>query len=96
MATQTINISLPEELVSQVDKAAKSEFSNRSEYIRQAVVRKLKADRSSDQDWAILESLMEDAGASATERGYVTDDDFVRAVKEVRHAGLVGDANRQS
>ena len=84
MATQTINISLPEDLVSQVDKAAKSEYTNRSEYIRQAVVGKLKTQLSTEQDWAVLEAMMADAGSAASERGYVTDDDFVRAVKEVR------------
>jgi len=84
MPSQTINISLPAELVSQVDKMAKSEYTNRSEFIRQAVVKKLKSEQSLQQDWAVLETMMADAGTAATERGYVSDDDFVRAVKEVR------------
>jgi metal-responsive CopG/Arc/MetJ family transcriptional regulator len=88
VATQTINISLPEELVSQVDKMAKSEFTNRSEFIRQAVVRKLKATKSESEDWTILEAMMADAGTAASDRGYVRDDDFVRAVKEVRKESL--------
>lgn len=88
MPSQTINISLPEELVSQVDKVARAEYTNRSEYIRQAVVKKLKSEQSVQQDWAVLEAMMADAGAAAAERGYVTDDDFVRAVKEVRREYL--------
>ncbi len=88
MPSQTINISLPEELVSQVDKVARAEYTNRSEYIRQAVVKKLKSEQSVQQDWAVLEAMMADAGVAAAERGYVTDDDFVRAVKEVRREYL--------
>jgi metal-responsive CopG/Arc/MetJ family transcriptional regulator len=88
MPSQTINISLPEELVSQVDKVAKAEYTNRSEFIRQALVKKLKSEQSLQQDWAVLETMMADASVAAAERGYVTDDDFVRAVKEVRSEHL--------
>lgn len=45
MSTQTINISLPEELVKKIDNAAKAELASRSDYIRQALVGKLKADK---------------------------------------------------
>jgi len=37
MQTQTLNISLPTELVKKVDQVAKKEYRNRSEFIRQAV-----------------------------------------------------------
>ncbi len=37
MNTQTFNISLPRELVKKVDKVAKEEYRNRSEFIRQAL-----------------------------------------------------------
>ena len=37
MATQTLNIALPEELVKKVDEAAKREYKNRSELIREAL-----------------------------------------------------------
>ena len=37
MATQTLNIALPEELVKKVDEAAKKEYKNRSELIREAL-----------------------------------------------------------
>jgi Arc/MetJ-type ribon-helix-helix transcriptional regulator len=94
MPTQTVNISLPEELVSQIDKAAKGDYTNRSEYIRQAVVKKLKTEQTTQQDWAVLETMLSDAGVAAAERGYVTDDDFVRAVKEVRREQLSKQVDR--
>ena len=43
MATKIINISLPEELVKKIDKAAMNDYASRSDYIREAVVRKLRA-----------------------------------------------------
>ena len=90
MSTQTINISLPEELVKKIDRAAKEEFASRSDYIRQALVSKLRADKIRDEadDWQLLESLMEEAAEGAQKNGYMTDDDFVRAVKEIRREKL--------
>jgi Arc/MetJ-type ribon-helix-helix transcriptional regulator len=41
--TRTINISLPKELVSEMDKAARGEYATRSDYIRDSILRKLKA-----------------------------------------------------
>ncbi len=46
MATQTINLSLPEDLVKRVDKAAKRDYASRSEYIRQALASRLRAQDS--------------------------------------------------
>lgn len=84
MSTQTINISLPKELVQKIDSAAKAEFASRSDYIRQALVGKLRADKVQADDWDLLEALSEEIAQSATKENYKTDDDFVRAVKEVR------------
>jgi metal-responsive CopG/Arc/MetJ family transcriptional regulator len=88
MSTQTINISLPKELVQKVDSAAKAEFASRSDYIRQALVGKLRADRMQADDWDLLEVLSEEIAQSATKENYNTDDDFVRATKEVRAEAL--------
>ena len=90
MSTQTINISLPKELVKKIDRAAKKDFASRSDYIRQALVGKLRVDKTRDQadDWELLESLMNDAAEGAQRNGYTTNDDFVRAVKEVRREKL--------
>lgn len=88
MSTQTINISLPEDLVREIDKAAKVEFASRSDYIRQALVSKLRDDRAQQDDWDLLEALSAEIGENATKQGYKTDEDFVRAVKEVRQSRL--------
>ena len=37
MQTQTLNISLPKDLVKRIDSFAKKEYRNRSEFIREAV-----------------------------------------------------------
>lgn len=84
MSTQTINISLPKELVQKIDAAAKAEFASRSDYIRQALVGKLRADKVQSDDWDLLEALSVEIAQSAKQEGYETDDDFVRTVKEVR------------
>lgn len=86
--TQTINISLPKELIEQIDKLAKAHYASRSDYIRQALVGKLKKDQAEQQDWDVFNSLSAEITRKATEQGYTTDQDFVRAVKEVRQASL--------
>jgi len=88
MATQTINISLPKELVQKIDTAAKAEFASRSDYIRQALVGKLRADKTQADDWDLLEALSLEISQSAKKEGYKTGDDFVRAVKETRSSRL--------
>ena len=84
MPTQIVNISLPKELVQKIDRAAKDQYGSRSEYIRQAVVSRL---RTQDSDvWAELEAAADEISTKAEKAGYTTDEDFVRAVKEVRQA----------
>jgi metal-responsive CopG/Arc/MetJ family transcriptional regulator len=84
MSTQTINISLPKELVKKIDAAAKTEFASRSDYIRQALVSKLRADKVQNDDWDLLEALSAEIVLKAKAENLKSDDDFVRAVKEVR------------
>ena len=88
MSIQTINISLPKELVQRIDSAAKAEFASRSDYIRQALVGKLNADRTQRDDWELLEALSVEIEENAKAQGYKTSKDFVRAVKEVRSEQL--------
>ncbi len=95
MSTQTINISLPEDLVKEIDKAAKVEFASRSDYIRQALVSKLKTDKTQHNDWDLLEALSIEIAESASKRGYETSADSVRAVKEVRRDSLSKITNKQ-
>jgi len=86
MSVQTINISLPIDLVKQIDIAARSEFASRSDYIRQALVGKLRSEeaRGLAASWLELEALSEEIASNAEKRGLVNDEDFVRLVKEVR------------
>jgi metal-responsive CopG/Arc/MetJ family transcriptional regulator len=49
MSSKTINISLPEELLKKIDEVAKSEFSSRSDFIRDSLVRRLKHQRVVDE-----------------------------------------------
>ena len=84
MPTQTINISLPEDLVKKIDGAAKAEFASRSDYIRQALVSKLRADKAQSDDWDLLEALSAEITKNAKAENLVTDDDFTRVVKETR------------
>lgn len=88
MSTQTINISLPKELLEQVDLLAKVEFASRSDYIRQALVNKLREDRERQADWDLLEALSEEIGTAVGLQRYESDQDLVRAVKEVRASQL--------
>lgn len=88
MSTQTLNISLPEDLVKEIDKAASAEYASRSDYIRQALVSKLKADKAQQDDWDLLEALSLEITESAAKRGYKTASDSVRAVKEIRRDRL--------
>jgi len=94
MSTQTINISLPKELIKEIDNAAKSEYASRSDYIRQALVGKLKSDKSQSDDWDLLEALSLEIAKSANKEGYETDEDFVRTTKEVRRSKLAKTAKQ--
>lgn len=49
MNTQTFNISLPRELVKRTDRTAKKEYKNRSEFIREALIVRLKEKDEWDQ-----------------------------------------------
>ena len=46
MSTKTFNLSLPLELVKELDKRAKKDYSNRSEYIRRAVVNQMRTEEA--------------------------------------------------
>ena len=85
MSTQIINLSLPEELVRKIDRAAKTQFASRSEYIRQAVVSRLRI--QDDDVWAALAAGADEVRVSAERAGYKTDKDIARAAKEVREEG---------
>ncbi|HEY4160555.1 MAG TPA: ribbon-helix-helix domain-containing protein [Candidatus Saccharimonadales bacterium] len=82
MSTQLVNISLPKELVAKIDRAAKGQYASRSEYIRQAVVGRLRDEE--DEAWDRLIVLSDELSTEAERVGLVTDEDFVKAVKAAR------------
>lgn len=62
--SKIINISLPEELVNQIDKMAKSEYANRSDFIRETLVRRIKGQRIVDEwgdegQWEVVADFRE-------------------------------------
>jgi Arc/MetJ-type ribon-helix-helix transcriptional regulator len=82
MTSQIINISFPEELVKKIDAVAKANYVTRSEFIRQSVVNRLQL---KDNDvWDALAAGADKLRLKAKQSGYTSDDDFIRAVKEVR------------
>lgn len=86
MRSQTINISLPAALLGQLDKARQKSFASRSRFIQDAVISMLEAARfrEEDEDWQSLLAGADELAEIASQRGYTTDEDFVRLVKEVR------------
>lgn len=47
MKTQTINISLPRELVKKIDEQAKKDYATRSDYIRTALLNRVRLEEKS-------------------------------------------------
>ena len=60
MNTQTLNISLPRDLVKKVDHLAKKEYRNRSELIRQALRKYLEEKIEWEQIFKVGEKAMKD------------------------------------
>ena len=67
MATKVINISLPEELLKQIDEAAAKENRGRSEFLRESARKQI-----SDQRWRALQAY---GMMRARELGIRTEDD---------------------
>ena len=78
MQSQTLNIALPKELVKKVDQAAKKEYKNRSELIREALRVYLK----DLEEWEQLFRAGRKAGKKA---GIKSEADVDRIVYEYRH-----------
>ena len=77
MQSQTLNISLPKELVKKTDEAAKKVFKNRSEYIRDALVNQLK----DESDW---NGIFEWGSKIGEEMGIKSEEDAYKLVEEYR------------
>lgn len=78
MNTQTLNISLPSDLVKKVDQVAKKEYWNRSELICEAL-RVYLADKS---EWEKIYTLGEKV---MKEMGIISEDDINKIVYKYRH-----------
>lgn len=94
MSTQIINISFPEELVKKIDSAAKANYATRSEFIRQSVVSRLHS--NDDVVWDALEAGADEVRTRAEIAGYKSDDDYARAVKELRQTKKKSLCNHES
>ena len=66
MASQAFNISLPKELVEQIDEQARRDFSSRSEYIRRAVVKQLRTEQA-------LATVLDRANERGRQLGYASE-----------------------
>jgi CopG family transcriptional regulator/antitoxin EndoAI len=78
MQTQTLNISLPKDLVQKVDEAAKKEYRNRSEFIREA----LRVYLNDKQEWQEIFA----AGEKAMKKmGIKSEKEVNDIVYEYRH-----------
>ncbi len=70
MAAQTFNISLPQELVQQIDAQAQREFASRSEYIRRAVVKQLRVEQDVQQILDRANARGRDTGIASEQQVY--------------------------
>lgn len=78
MNTQTFNIALPKDLVKRVDQAAKNEYRNRSELIREA----LRVYLTDKKDWYDLLDYGKKVGKKM---GIKSEEDVNKIVYEFRH-----------
>ena len=78
MQTQTLNISLPKELVKKVDERAQKEYRNRSELIREALRMYLK----DIMEW---DEIFEYGKKVGKEMGIKSEEDVNKIVYEFRH-----------
>lgn len=83
MRVKAFNIALPKDLVEKIDKAAKKEYRNRSELIRQAVWVYLK-DR---EEW---EKLFDYGKRIGKKMGIKSEEDVNRIVYQYRHGRKSG------
>lgn len=77
MKVKTINISLPEQLLSKIDRKAKEEYRNRSELLKEAAVFYIQT----KNNWAVLQS---DIVARAKQLGIESEDDIEKLIDSER------------
>lgn len=77
MSSKTFNIVLPEELVKQADKVAKSEFKNRSELIREALRVYVARKKNWDEAFNLGDQY-------ASQNGVKSEEEVAQIVREYR------------
>ncbi len=77
MQIQTLNISLPKELVKKTDTAARKSFKSRSEYIKDAVVAQLKE----EGEW---EEIFAEGQKIGKRMRIKSEEDINKIIKEYR------------
>lgn len=87
MQVQTLNISLPEELVKKADVVAKSEYKTRSELIKSALMAYLK-------DKAVWDELFAYGKGVGKKMGIKDEGDVYKMIDEYRNEkGKIGNSN---
>jgi metal-responsive CopG/Arc/MetJ family transcriptional regulator len=66
MTSQTFNLSLPRELVKELDSRAKKDFSSRSDYVRKAIVNQMRSEQA-------LEALLDQTNRRGVEIGITNE-----------------------
>ena len=77
MATKTINISIPDQLLKEIDKTAQSTYQSRSDVIKQASLRYI----SSQRNWQVLQA---DLAQKAKNMGIKNDSDIEGLIDSIR------------
>jgi Arc/MetJ-type ribon-helix-helix transcriptional regulator len=89
MPTKNVTITLPADLVKALDKAAKAEYSARSDYIRKALVSQLHQDARKSDLKELLYSLADDITDSViapdSPYHYLSFKDFVENVMKFKN-----------
>ena len=78
MKVKTVNISIPEKLLEEIDSKAKDEYKSRSDLLREAALCYLQT----SNNWAILQK---DLSAKAKKAGIKTEDDIEAMVDSLRN-----------
>lgn len=77
MKVKTVNISLPEKLLSEIDRKAKEEYRNRSELLKEAAVFYIQT----KDNWNILRN---DIQTRALKTGVKSEDDVEQLIDSIR------------
>lgn len=73
MSSKTFNLSLPSELVDELDRRAKKEYTTRSDYIRRAVLNQLRAEQT-------LTAVFDRANQKGKLAGYKSEEQVYREI----------------